>query len=125
MTVRPFEERDRAALQRMQGRYPYQDPAHPMIEGCMVAVDERDEPIAAVAAERIVQIYGWFDSDTPMLTRLAAIRALHGAMVPELAAKGYREANAFLPPAICAKFGRRLERSFNWVRNWNSWCFRF
>ena len=75
------------------------------------------------AAERIVQLYLWVGEGSPA-SKLAAMRLLHAAMTPALKAKGYTEANGFLPPELAARFGRRLERSFGWRPNWKSWFLR-
>jgi hypothetical protein len=126
MRVRHFEERDRAALSSMaqDSGFPYCAPDGPMVEECMVAVDGDDLPVAAVAAERILQVYGWLRQDIHPAAKMAAIRALHDRLAPALVERGYLEVNAFLPPTICQQFGRRLERSFGWVKNWASWAVR-
>lgn len=126
MKVRAFEERDRAALDRMARPtgFPYCAPDGPMVEECMVAVDVNDQPVAAVAAERILQVYGWLRQDMHPAAKMAAIRALHARLAPALLERGYSEVNAFLPPTVCERFGRRLERSFGWVKNWASWAVR-
>lgn len=127
MKIRAFEERDRESLERMGklSGFPYLNPTGSMVEACMVAVDELDRPVVAVAAERIVQLYGWFEPSLDPVAKLAVIREMHAALGAELSRRGYESAEAFLPPSICEKFGRRLERSFGWVQNWRSWCFKF
>lgn len=109
-----------------QSGYPYPDLSSPLIEAVHVVVDDEDQPVMAVAAQRIVELY-LYGKPEPMhpALRLHAIRLIHDSLAAELRAKGYREANAFLPPGIAAKFGRRLERSFGWVKNWCSWCRTF
>lgn len=131
MTVRPLRESDLPALKRMAeaARYPYPNLSDSMIECVYVVVDDDDQPVMACAAERIVQLYLFAPTVAKSATvhpaaKLHALRLLHDAMAPELRANGYTEVNAFLPPTIAAKFGRRLMRSFGWVKNWPSWCRR-
>jgi hypothetical protein len=91
-----------------------------MIEAIFVIVDDDDQPVAAFAAKRIVEIYAWI-GDIPTPAKMQAMRIGHGAMPGMLRARGYTQAEAFLPPGIAERFGRRLARSFGWVRNWSSW----
>lgn len=92
-----------------------------MIETVKVAVDRDGIIMGAVVTERIVQSYLWLADSTPM-AKLNVIRELHEATSAELKGLGYNQANAFLPPEIARRFGRRLERCFQWVKNWDSWA---
>ncbi len=123
MRVRPFQLGDTPTLRNMAeaSGFPYIDPTSDKIEALMVVVDEFDVPVAACAAERIVQLYLWCEDQHPA-AKMRALRMLHQEMAPALKAKGYDECNGFFPPQLAASFGRRLERSFGWVRNWTSWC---
>jgi hypothetical protein len=94
------------------------------MESALAVEDESGNLIGAVAAERIVQLYFFRGEGGPAET-LGAIRMLHSAMAEELRAKGYRSADAFLPPQVEKSFGRRLMRTFGWVRNWASFCIHF
>jgi len=94
------------------------------MESVLVVEDEDGKIIGAAAAERIVQLYFFKGSGSPGET-LGAIRLLHAALAFELRTKGYREANAFLPPQVEKSFGRRLMRTFGWIRNWTSFCIHF
>ena len=105
--------------------FPYVDVKSLKVECIMVAVDENDQPIAAVAAHRILESYVWMDQAQHPAVKFAALRDLQPAMVQELRMKGWDEINAFLPPTLLQTFGRRLERSFRWVRNWPSFALRF
>lgn len=127
MTTRLYREADRPALERMAAAsgFPYVDPKSLKVECVIVVVDDSDTPIAACAAHRIIELYGWFDHAQLPMVKLAALRHMHGAMARELREEGYNEASAFLPPTICERFGRRLERTFSWTRNWPSWAIHF
>lgn len=137
MNVRPLRESDLPALKRMAeaSGYPYPDLSNPMIESVFVVEGENGQIVMACAAERIVQLYLFASPETVKngqengqmhpAVKLHALRLLHDAMAPGLRAKGYTEANAFIPPSIDKAFGRRLSRTFGWVRNWVSWCVRF
>ena len=129
MTVRPLRSSDIPILQELAERsgFPYPpDLSHPHIEAVLVAVDSEDRPIIAVAAKRLVEIYGYVDSERSPVVLLSAWKLLHGAMAQELRNLSYNSVEAFLPPSIAEKFGRRLERTFGWVKNhWSNWAIRF
>ena len=127
MRVRRLRASDIPKLQQMaaDSGYPYPAPEDAAIEAVHVVVDENDQPVMAAAAKRIIELYLWAGAFDHPAAKLHAVRLLHESMAAELQARGYSEANAFLPPAIARKFGRRLERSFGWVRNWASWAKRF
>jgi len=130
MRCRALQQSDIPALRAMAeaSGYPYPEISdfstrkEGTIEAVLVVADDQDQPVMACAAQRIVELYLFVgDGGTPAL-KLHALRLLHDSMAAALRAKGYQDANAFLPPSIAAKFGRRLERTFGWVRNWQSWC---
>lgn len=126
MRVRPLQESDVPYLQAMAAatgyEYPVLDSAR--IEALLVVADDDDRPVVACAAERIVQMYLWAGNAAPA-EKLHAIRLLHEAMAEQLRAKGYEDSNCFLPPGLVLKFGKRLERTFGWQKNWPSWFKRF
>lgn len=128
MTSRPLRESDipilKAALEKTGFTYELPDLLGPNIEGALVIVNDKDEPILAFAAERILQSYLLFvDESLEPSAKLYAIKLMHDNMEPILTAKGYREINCFLPPEIAKTFGRRLVKSFGWVKNWESWYY--
>ena len=104
--------------------YQVPDFSNGMFEAVQVLVDEQDQPIMAAAAERIVQLYLLCGDFSHPAAKLAGIRMLHEAMRPELRDKGYRTADAFIPPEVEKSFGRRLIKTFGWCRNWASFCVR-
>jgi len=104
--------------------YQFPDLHSPLFEAAKVVVDEDDQPLMAAAAERIIQLYLFCGKMEHPGAALHGIRMLHEALRPELKERGYAEANAFLPPQIEKSFGRRLMRSFGWVKNWASYCSR-
>ena len=123
MTIRPYRASDAAALQFManQTGFPYPDLDSPMIESCLVVEDEKGEVIAALAAQRLVELYLFRNKALRPALFMRILEQMHEAMAKELRGRGYRAAEAFLPPGICERFGRRLERSFGWVKNWPSY----
>ena len=127
MTTRMLREDDIPALEAMAARsgWEYLDLRGPHMEACVVVVDAQDKPVMAAAAQRIVQLFLWAPAEGRPASKLAAIRLLHGAMATELSKLGYHQADAFLPPAIAQSFGRRLERTFRWLKNWESWTVNF
>ena len=102
--------------------FPYPDFDSPLIEDVWVVADEQDRPVMALAAERIVQLYLWAKPGAPPAERLHILRLLDEAVRPALKAYGYSEMNAFIPPELAKRFGRRLQRTFGWRPNWPSWC---
>jgi len=129
MRVRWLEASDLPELEKMHERagfdYPFPDLTSEKFEAIAVVADDRNRPLMAAAAERILQIY-LFASDEPKhpAAKLRAIRLLHRALTENLTKKGYWEANAFLPPELERSFGRRLTKTFGWFKNWPSYCFR-
>ena len=129
MQIRKLHPDDIPTLRAMyvtQGfEYEFPDLEGPLMEAVLVVEEDGGKILAAVAAERLVQLYFLCgDLDHPA-TKLAVIRALHTQMADALRAKGYHSAEAFLPPPIAETFGKRLERTFSWKRNWPSWAKRF
>ena len=125
MTIRALRQSDIPALQAMyvaQGfAYEFPDLNGPLMEAVLVVEDDGGKILAAVAAERLVQLYFLCGDVEHPAAKLSIVRALHEHMAEALRAKGYHSAEAFLPPPIAETFGRRLERTFGWVRNWQSW----
>lgn len=124
MTVRALKPSDLPHLQAMAAAsgFPYVEPSH--AEAVLVISDSQDHPIMACAAKRLVELYLWVGEATPA-TKLAALRMMHRAMAEELRKLGYSQAECFLPPSIAERFGRRLERSWGWARNWVSYNIHF
>jgi hypothetical protein len=124
--IRPLEPRDIPALKAMAeaSGYPYPNVDDPLVEAVLVVTDDEDRPVMAVAAKRLVELYLWCGKGMAPSESVAALRVLHEAMGEVLKAKGYHGVEAFLPPNVSGKFGRRLEKTFGWVRNWQSWTRR-
>lgn len=79
----------------------------------------------AAAAHLIPEAYLWCRKGLSVFEQLAALRMIHEELAVQLKKQGFAEMNAFPPPAIGVKFGRRLERTFGWKRNVASWFKRF
>jgi hypothetical protein len=95
------------------------------MEAVYVILDEKSRIVMAVGAERIVQLYLWVGWVHSPAAKMEAIKMLQrSAMRCDLQQKGYSEVNAFIPPELAEKFGRRLERTFGWVKNWASWVLK-
>ncbi len=127
MTIRPLEATDIPTLKALAEAtgFPYPDLDSPDLEAVSVVADHSGHPVMAVGAKRIVELYLWCGRGMAPHEKIAALRLLHESMISELCSKGYNEANVFLPPMIAGKFGKRLEKTFGWVRNWPSWARRF
>ena len=120
MRVRALKESDIPVLKAMEHGLPYPDPAGDL-EAILVVVDDDDRPVMAAAAKRLVEGYLWCGEIERPLVKLAAMRALEAEMDRILVRKGYNTVEAFLPPSVAQKFGRRLEKTFGYRRNWESW----
>lgn len=125
MMVRGLKASDIPILEAMAqaSGYPYPDPS--TLEEIQVVVDEDDRPLMAVGAERILQLFLWSAKFERPLAKLHCLRLLHETMAITLRNSGYHSAEVFLPPVIAKKFGARLERTFGWIKNWQSWNKRF
>lgn len=126
MNVRPLQPSDIPTLRQMYELsgldYTFPDLRGPLMESVLVVVDDNDVPMAAVAAERIIQLYLLVDESLGPAAKLAIIRKLHQNMQEMLCSKGYCEANCFVPPKLEKSFGRRLMKTFGWVKNWPSFA---
>ncbi len=126
LTTRPLKLSDIPLLRELAkaSGYPYPDLSEPL-ESVVVLADSNDDPVMAVAAKRLVELYLWCGEGMLPHEKAAGLRLLHESMIQELCSKGYNEANCFLPPQIAGKFGKRLEKTFGWSKNWPSWFRRF
>src|SRR5690348_7913001 len=88
--------------------YDFPDVRGDRMESVLVFTDDNDAPLAAVAAERIVQLYLWMDENLHPAAKLRIIKEFHEKMATELRNKGYNSSEAFLPPEIEHSFGKRL-----------------
>lgn len=106
-------------------KFPYPDLNHPHIEAVLVITDDADRPIMACAAKRLIELYLYVDPACSPAVKMAALNTLHKGMSAVLREIKYNSVECYLPEQIAAKFGRRLERTWGWVKNWPSWCVRF
>ena len=122
MTTRPITAEDAPAIESLISatNLPYPSLSSPLIECVQVVIDDSGKIVAAFIAERLVQGYLLMTEMEPH-AKLHAIRLLHSEIPNILRAKCYDSIEAYLPPKLAACFGRRLERSFGWVKNWCSW----
>ncbi len=120
MKVREFRDSDLPALELMHAEsgfsYQFPDLRGPRAECVLVVTDESDHPVMAAYAEQILQI-GLLRSAMEPSAAVYGIRLLHQHMAVKLRAKGWEEANCFLPPPIAKQFGSRLRRTFGWIAN--------
>jgi hypothetical protein len=125
MTVRPLKDSDLPILRSLIAPgLPYPPLNGPQVESVHVVANEQDKPIMAFISQRIIEGYLVADPMLHPAAKVHALRLLHDIVAPELKARGWDDCTAFLPPTLAAKFGRRLERTFGWVKNWPSWAKR-
>lgn len=120
MRVRPIEFGDYVRLDELAMASGFEYIAPPA--STFVVVDDSGSIVMACGPRQIVELYLWADDTRDPAVKLAALRLLHETMAPDLKARGTKEVNAFLPPGIANKFGRRLAKMFGWKPNWPSWC---
>lgn len=127
MIIRPLRASDIPILQDLAARsgFPYPELNHPHIEAVLVVVDSGDKPIIACAAKRLIELYLYVDGDRSAPVKLAALNLMHRSMAQTLRDKLYSSCDVFIPPQIAEKFGKRLERTWRWAKNWQSWTIRF
>lgn len=127
MISRPLRDSDIPILQELavKSGFPYPNLDHQHIEAVEVVTDSEGRIIMACAAKRLVELYLYVDQERSSAVKMSAIRQLHQGMAEKLRAKDYNSCEVFLPPQIAEKFGKRLERTWNWVKNWQSWTTRF
>ena len=125
MTVRLATVADLPTLQSFAEKsgFPYPSADDPLLECCLV-VESDGEVLMACAARRLVELYLW-TGDAPPIVKFRALEVLHREMAKELAKLNYHSAEVFLPPPIAEKFGRRLERTWGWIKGWQSWTKHF
>lgn len=126
--IRPYEPSDESALRALheaQGHpYPFPDLSHPQFVAIMVATDENDNPVQAIAARKTIEVYMLGDQNwrTPAW-RYSIFAQLHFAVHQAIFSQGFTDAHAWLPPKVCKAFGRRLQRDFGWIPSkWQSFC---
>lgn len=124
MNFRPFQDSDLPALQRIHDEKAFEF-LFPQLSACWVVTDEFDRPIAAVGVEKLAQLYLYVGKiEHPAITQFC-LRIFHERLPAILREQGYVSAEAFIPPSLAKKFGRRLERVFGWTKNeWASWTWR-
>ncbi len=127
MHARPLRPSDVQILDKRarESGFPYPAFNDPLIEAVVVIADEDDLPITACSAKRLVELYLYPNPDVSVTRMFSAIAFLHKAMADTLRQKCYSSAEIYLPPQVSRLFGRRLERSFGWMRNWQSWVKKF
>jgi hypothetical protein len=126
MTVRKAEPKDYPAIRELAktSNFPFPDVESPTIEGCDVVVDEDGKIIMAVVAERICQILlvaGEFEHPAAKLAAIRMVQEQDGHVLKELR---YNHIEAFVEPSLAKRFGRRLEKSLGWSKNWPSWSLK-
>jgi len=128
MTVRPLKLKDIPILKAMAAKagFPYPELGTASnLEAVRVLADDDDRPIMAAAVERILQVYLWCGDLENPLAKVHAVRLLQEDLMCVMKQRGYNSCEAFIPPALAERFGRRLEKTFGWVRNWQSWSRSF
>lgn len=115
----------RAAHEASGFGYEFPDLRGRNMEAVMVVADENDQPLIAIAAERILQAYLLIPGEMHPAAKMRGIKLLHEMFAPVLREKGYTSLDSFLPPGIAKSFGRRLIRSLGWKANWPSFTRRF
>ena len=102
--------------------FEYPEPNDVNVEKVLLVADDEDQPILAVAAKRLVEVFGWFNPETGAELRTEAIQMIHEPMADALKRLGYECAEVFIPPVLERRgFGRILLDRFGWHRNWASW----
>jgi hypothetical protein len=124
--IREFRASDEPILRKLHAEqgFDYEFPDLTAFEAVLVAVDENDLPVQAVAARKTVEVYMLGDPKwrTPAW-RFDVLKLLHEGMHRLLLQKGFTDAHCWIPPVVDKAFGRRLVKQLGWVRSrWQSYC---
>lgn len=120
--IREFRPEDipalRAIHQAQGNSYPFPDLTSPQFVGIVVAVDENDVPVQAIAARKTVEVYFLRDPkwSTPAW-RLEVFRKLHLAAHNKMLELGYTDSHCWVPPEVVKAFSRRLTKIFGWNKS--------
>lgn len=127
MRSRPAKAEDADFLNRCaaESGYPYPDLSDPLIEAVEIVVDSEGMPIMASAVKRLIETYLYVSRDHSPAVQIEALGMLHESLAQRMRDLGYSSAEAFLPPSIFKRFGRRLMKSFGWKENWRSFSKQF
>lgn len=130
MIVRNFEESDLAkieALHRSSGfRYALPDLSSASIFSKRVVEDESGLAMAGFLQSTAQVFLVCNDRWRTPAWRYEALRQIHTACHRDAADRGVAEVNAFLPPLISNKFGRRLKKlGWNFYEGEEWKCFSF
>ena len=119
MRTRPLEESDKEVLDRLadQTGFSYPNLDDPLIEAVEIVVDSEGIPIMAAVAKRLVETYLYVSPGQSPAVQIEALALLHESLAQRLRELRYNSCEAFLPESVSKKFGRRLERTFGWIRN--------
>lgn len=120
---RPSDEVVLRLLHEKQGHnYPFPDVNS--FVGVLVATDENDVPVMAIAARKTVEIFMLGDPNwrTPAW-RMRVFADLHSGMHAAMKSLGFIDVHCWIPPSVEKAFGRRLQKDFGWVKStWQSFC---
>lgn len=103
-------------------RFP--DSGSPLIEAACLIVDAQGFPIVASVAKRTPEVMLAMRNEGHPALKLQALANVHSYMREALTARGYSEANCFLPPEINRNYGRHLQRIFGWQKSWPGYTMR-
>jgi hypothetical protein len=140
MQIREYQESDLAALRAIHGTqgfgYAFPDLSNPLFVTKLILSTENDdknnndspqEKIAGAALLRLTaEAYLLLDPKAGKpRERWQWLLALHEAARRDAWQRGLEDVHAWLPPAVAAQFGRRLER-LGWRRDdaWTPYCKR-
>lgn len=120
-----MEKKDHEAIRELTktSKFPFPDIEAPTVEASRVIVDDEDRVLMVVVAERICQILlaaGEFEHPAAKLAAIRMVQEDRGV----LRKLQYSTVECFIEPSFARRFGRRLEKSLGWARNWPSWSLR-
>lgn len=125
--VRPYDEKDFAALVRMHERqgfsypFPYLGPKDAFANK-MVVEDDDGNVVMAILARLTAEAFLLMDNEGRPRQRWDRFRRLHQAMEVALWLQGLDDVHCWVPPSIARSFGRRLE-SLGWARDMDWPCY--
>jgi hypothetical protein len=126
MNVRPYQPEDEPILREIWERAAYGDEFPDNLSDYFVVTDDGGCPIMAAGAKLIPEmtLICAPGGSTHALVKVRGLCLLHDQLRDTLAAKGYTEAIASVPPQLERSYGRHLQRHFRWLLSWTTYRIR-
>jgi hypothetical protein len=126
VNVRPYRPEDEPILREIYERAGYGQAFPENLAEYFIVTDDAGCPIMAAGYTLVPEITLICapGGSTHPLVKLKGITLLHESVRDTLAAKGFKEAFASIPPQLERSYGRHLQRHFKWLESWKTFRIR-